>query len=75
MDVDVDISDYCHLWDGTETGWVLFRVEIDDGKVLMPYNMETFATVDFHDAEVAMHVAMRMKWSGAPVIDKPPFGD
>ncbi|MBT8495743.1 MAG: hypothetical protein KJO07_22025 [Deltaproteobacteria bacterium] len=71
MQVDVDISPYSHLWDGTETGWVLFRIDGERGHVLVPYNTETYATVDFDDAEVAFHVAMRMKWKGAPVIDKP----
>ena len=71
MQVDVDISGYRYLWDGTESGWVLYRVSAERSQVLLAYNTKTFATVDFDDAEVARHVAMRMKWNGAPVIDKP----
>jgi hypothetical protein len=64
----IDISAYRHLWDGSEEGWVLYRVGSPRGTLLVPFNTRTRATVDIDDPEIAQHVARRMKYAGVPVL-------
>lgn len=69
LDSALDISAYRYLWDGSEPGWVLHRVQWKSTHTLVPYNKETKSLLKIDDQETAKHVALRMKFGGVPVVD------
>jgi hypothetical protein len=68
-----NLHDYGHLWNGSESGWVLVR-GISQPDRFNVYNLETRMMLVIENEQLAKRIHERMLAEGATVIDEIPPG-